>query len=134
MLNDATIQEMLKDRIDDEDGIGLYVYALVMASAGKVAMLGSFSAFANKYYIVSFTKDTIHMLHLDLSGKVKHYGYLPLSEVVSIKVRPWFFGMGKRITIVDKNKSKIKFKVNKFTAGLKHQKSNLSAIADRFAN
>lgn len=107
MLNDAKIQEMLQKRVVDEEGIGSYVYAIVMASKGQMVMLGSLAGFATKYYIISFTKKNLHMIQLDM--------------------------MGKKITIVGKNKSKIKFKVNKHTAGLKNQKSNLAAIVEQLS-
>lgn len=133
MMNDNDIKNMFLSYSTTESKEYYGVYAVKMASLGKVMLLGSLASFANKYCVIGFNGQEFIIVGLDMLGKPLGGSNIPVSEIKSIKVSNWFLGLGKAIKLNFNNNSAIKFNVNKFTIGLKNQKPNLVELETLFS-
>lgn len=128
MLNDEKIRALVKRNIGEGEIDGYYFYGVITATIGKIMLLGSLASIANKYYMVNITNRKVDIYGIDMMGNPKDYSYIPMSDIKKIKVSNWMFGLGKKINIELNTGSKIRFKANKFTIGIKGQKSNLAEL------
>ncbi|MDS0525895.1 hypothetical protein NNC19_09420 [Clostridium sp. SHJSY1] len=125
MMNDDAIKEMMLTYSTTEPNEFYGVYAVKKASFATVMLLGPLASFAYKYCVIGFNGKEFIIVGLNLLGKPVNGAAIPVNSIKSTKVTSWFFGMGKVIHITFMDNTKIKFNVNKFTMGLKRQKSNL---------
>lgn len=129
LLNDEKIKGFLEEHKIEGEEFGYYFYGIVTASLGKTAILGTFAALANDYYIVQFTNKKIDLIKLGkVSGKPESYYSIPFTDVNRVTISNWLFGMGKKIYIELKEGQVIKLKTNKTSMGIKKQKENLLKI------
>lgn len=130
MVNDSDIKNIFTSYSTKEPKEYFGVYAVNKASFTKVMQLG---AFANNFCVIGFNGQEFIIVKLDMSGEPIDGITIPASEIQSIKVSNWFFGMGRAIEIIFKTNDKIKFNVSKYNAFLKNQKSNLEKLESLFS-
>lgn len=133
MLNDEKIKALVKRDISDGEIEGYYFYGVVTATIGKMMLLGSFSALANKYYLVNFTNKKIHVYGIDMLGNPKDYSCISMADVKNVKISNWMFGLGKKIYVELSDGSVMKLKANKHTIGIKEQKKNITELEIAFS-
>jgi len=113
-------------RFDEENDSILYrFYGVITASFGKVLLLGSLSAIANKNFLVGFSKTRMVMIRLDMFGKQKEPVVIYYQYIQNVHIKSWMFGIGKKINIKLTDCSKIRFNLYKA-----NQKDNLNALCD----
>jgi len=130
MVNDSDIKDIFTNYSTKEPKEYYGVYAVKKSSFKKVMQLG---AFANKFCVIGFNGQEFIIVKLDMPGEPVDGITIPASEIQSIKVSNWLFGMGRAIEIIFKTNDKIKFNASKYNAFLKNQKSNLEKLENLFS-
>lgn len=128
LLNDEKIKDILEEYKEQDEEFGYYFYGVITATFGKMMALGYLASLAHTYYVVQFTNKKIDLVKLDMIGNPEDHYSISISDVYSIRISNWLFGMGKKIYIELKEGQKIKLKANKFVLGIKEQKQNLLNI------
>jgi len=131
MKMDDVVMKQAFSQFDKENDTVLYrIYGVVMATLGKMMLLGSLSSFANKYFLIGFSKTRMILIQLDLLGKPKESQVIHFHDMKSVQIANWMFGMGKKINIELTDGSTIRLKVSKKVIGLKEQKENLDSVCN----
>lgn len=133
-LNDAIMKETLAKYDEENDPVLYRVYGVIMATVGKMMLLGSLSTLANQFFLVGFSQTRMIMIRLDMLGKPKEPTVIHFSDIQDVRISGWMFGMGKKINIELTDGSKIRLKINKMNVMLKKQKENLLSICDLLSN
>lgn len=133
MVNDSDVKDMFLAYSTKGPKEYFGVYVVKKASFAQVMQLGNFASFAHEFCVIGFNGQEFIIVGLDMSGEPVGGASIPLSEIQSIKVSNWLFGMGRAIEITFKNNDKIKFNANKYNAFLKNQKSNLKELEKLFS-
>ena len=85
-LNDEIAQQIFSQFDETKDSELYYCYGVITATVGKMMLLGSFSALANQYFLLGFTKSSLIMERIDLIGKLKDHIIIPYSYFESVKI------------------------------------------------
>lgn len=129
-LNDAIMKETFAKCDEENDPILYRVYGVIMATVGKMMLLGSLSALANQFFLLGFSQTRMIMIRLDMLGNPKQPTVIHFSDVQNVRISGWMFGMGKKIYIRLVDDSKIRLKINKRNIMIKEQGKNLKSICD----
>lgn len=129
-LNDSIMEQTFSTFDEANDPVLFRVYGVVMATVGKMLLLGNLSALGNQYFLVGFSKTRLVMIRLDMLGKQKESIVIHFHDIRHVRISDWMFGMGKKIYIELSDGSKIRFKISKINVMLKKQKENLLSICD----
>ena len=129
-INDESTQQLFS-HFDQAKGCEFhYIYGCIQASVLKSIFLGHLASFANKFFLLGFTKSSLIMIRVSLTGKFQDPKIMLYSDFKRVKTSGWMFGIGKKINIELNDGKKIKLKINKRVGGLKKQKENLIAVCD----
>lgn len=96
-------------------------------------LLGNLALISNKNCVIGFNGQKLIIIELNLLGHPAKETNILVSDIKSVKISNWFFGMGRTIRIVFQDNKKVNYTVSKHIR-LKNQKGNLAELEKLFSS
>ncbi|PAB61160.1 PH domain-containing protein [Anaeromicrobium sediminis] len=133
-ITDEKIEQILAPHYSEDELPVYYCHGNMQPTFKDSLLLGVFSSFKTKFFILGFTSQSLVMVKLDLMSNPKETTVIPYREFRDVQISNLFLGLGKKLHIYLYDGKVIKLNLSKRAGGIKKQQENIENICTMFEN